>query len=130
VERDRFRRLVQRALRGLPPEIRRRIRNVEVTIEREPRRSDLATTFEGVPGGHDGHDRHSHELFGLYLGVPLTERLGGDPSLPDRIVIYQGPLERHFEPRALPREIRRTVAHEVAHHFGIDDDRLEELGLA
>jgi predicted Zn-dependent protease with MMP-like domain len=120
MERDRFRRLVQRSLRMLPPEIRRRIHNVEVSIEREPHRADLLDAFG---------DGHHHELFGLYLGVPLTERLGGDPTLPDRIVIYQGPLERHFGPRALPREIQRTVAHEVAHHFGIDDDRLEELGL-
>jgi predicted Zn-dependent protease with MMP-like domain len=127
MERDRFRRLVQRSLRTLPPEIRRRIDNVEVSIEREPRRDDLRAAFEG---DHDGHEGHDHELFGLYLGVPLTERYGGDPALPDRIVIYQGPLERHFGPRSLPREIQRTVAHEVAHHFGIDDDRLEELGLA
>jgi predicted Zn-dependent protease with MMP-like domain len=129
VERDRFRRLVQRSLHTLPPEIRRRMLNIEVTIEREPRSADLDDAFDlGHDGTHD-HAGHRHELFGLYLGVPLTERFGGDPSLPDRIVIYQGPLERHFEPRALPREIRRTVAHEVAHHFGIDDDRLDELGL-
>ncbi|MEZ4502522.1 MAG: metallopeptidase family protein [Dehalococcoidia bacterium] len=129
MERDRFRRLVQRSLRTLPPEIRRRIQNVEVSIEREPSREDLETAFEDGHAAHDGHHGHGHELFGLYLGVPLTERHGGDPSLPDRIVIFQGPLERHFGPRSLQREIQRTVAHEVAHHFGIDDHRLEELGL-
>jgi predicted Zn-dependent protease with MMP-like domain len=127
MERDRFRRLVQRSLRSLPRDIRDRIQNVEVSIEREPSRDDL---LEAFADHHDGHGPHDHDLFGLYLGVPLTERLGGEPSLPDRIVIFQGPLERHFGPRSLPREIQRTVAHEVAHHFGIDDDRLEELGLA
>lgn len=50
-------------------------------------------------------------------------------TLPDRIVIYQGPLQRAFHPRDIPHEIRSTVVHELAHHFGIDDRRLHELGL-
>lgn len=121
MERDRFRRLVQRAVRSLPPEIASRLDNVEVVIEREPSAYDLRES--GME--HGGR----LELFGLYIGVPLTERAGGDPSLPDRIVIYQRPLERHFTARELTSEIQRTVAHELAHHFGIDDDRLHRLGL-
>jgi predicted Zn-dependent protease with MMP-like domain len=68
-------------------------------------------------------------LFGLYVGVPLTERQGGGGALPDRIVIFQGPLERHVPSRRLATEVRRTVVHEIAHHFGISDARLAELGL-
>jgi predicted Zn-dependent protease with MMP-like domain len=71
------------------------------------------------------------DLLGIYDGVPLTER--GDAwasgSLPDRITIYRGPLTRMCEDRdELLDEIAITVVHEIAHHFGIDDDRLHELG--
>jgi predicted Zn-dependent protease with MMP-like domain len=84
--------------------------NVEVLIEAEP-----------PPGEH---------LFGLYEGIPLTERGHSYAGvLPDRITIYRGPLLRHYgrDPEALRREVTRTLLHEVAHHFGIDDDRLLEL---
>lgn len=118
VDRDRFRRLVLRALRAIPPEFEPYLRNVDVVIEREPSEHDLRA------GGLAPGD----ELFGLYVGVPLTERGGGAPVLPDRIVIFQGALERNFHPRDIAREVRRTVVHEVAHHFGIDDRRLDELG--
>ena len=71
------------------------------------------------------------DLLGLYTGIPLTER-GSDYAavLPDRIEIYRLPLEEEFgdDPSVLEEEIRVTVLHELAHHFGIDDDRLEELG--
>ena len=71
------------------------------------------------------------DLFGLYLGVPLTDRGSSYAGvLPDKIAIYRLPLEDEFagDPEALEEEIRITVLHEVAHHFGIDDDRLSELG--
>ena len=115
MQRDRFRRLVLRAIRSLPPELAGYLDNVDIVIEREPRRGDLA------PGEDD--------LFGLYVGTPLTEREQYGMTLPDRIVIFQGPIERHFDPRDIPREVRTTVIHELAHHFGIDDERLETLGL-
>lgn len=73
----------------------------------------------------------SPELLGLYEGVPLTARDGGwgAGSLPDRIFVYRGPLQRMCADRAqLVEEITVTVIHEVAHHFGIDDERLHELG--
>jgi predicted Zn-dependent protease with MMP-like domain len=72
------------------------------------------------------------DLFGLYLGIPLTER--GVESyagvLPDKIAIYRRPLEEEFgdDPEVLEEEIRITVVHEIAHHFGIDEDRIAELG--
>ena len=119
MDRGRFRRLVVRALESIPPEFAPYLDNIAIVIEREPSRGDL----------RDGRVADTDELFGLYVGVPLTDRAGGAPSLPARIVIYQGPLERHFRPDQIPRQIRKTVVHEVAHHFGIDDARLDRLGL-
>ena len=70
------------------------------------------------------------ELLGLYEGVPLTERGSGyGMVLPDRITIFRGPIEAICESReAMAEQIRQTVKHELAHHFGITDERLEELG--
>ena len=119
MDRGRFRRLVVRALESIPPEFAPYLDNIAVVIEREPSDDDL----------REGRVSATDELFGLYVGVPLTDRAGGPPALPARIVIYQGPLERHFRPAQIPRQVRRTVVHEVAHHFGIDDARLEELGI-
>jgi predicted Zn-dependent protease with MMP-like domain len=69
------------------------------------------------------------DLFGLYEGVPLPERGDEAGSLPDRIAIYRRPLEEEFpDPRDLEREIRITVLHELGHYFGLDEDRLAELG--
>ncbi len=102
---------VERALESLPPDLRRAMTNVEIVIEDE-----------------NGEDP---DLFGLYLGVPLTER--GESyagSLPDKIAVYRIPLEEEFgdDPAVLEDEIRVTVLHEVAHHFGIDEERLADLG--
>ena len=119
MHRDRFRRLVQRAVRSLPAELHAHLDNVVVEVRREPAPEDLATAEIG--GGDT--------LFGLYVGTPRTERSDYHLTLPDRIVIFQGPLERHFHPRDIPREVRTTVVHELAHHFGIDDERLEQLGI-
>lgn len=119
MHRDRFRRLVHRAINDLPPEFRERIHGVAIVVEREPSAHDL----------HEAGMEPREDLFGLYVGTPLTERHDYHMVLPDRILIFQGPHERHFPPHRLAEEIRRTVAHEVAHFFGIDDDRLDELGL-
>ena len=73
--------------------------------------------------------RPGEELFGLYVGIPRTEREAYGMTLPDRIVIFQGPLCRHFGPAELVAEVQRTVLHEIAHHFGIDDHRLDEIGM-
>jgi predicted Zn-dependent protease with MMP-like domain len=71
-------------------------------------------------------------LFGLYEGTPLAERTSAYTLVvPDRIVIFRGPLERAFvDPREIADEVRITVLHEVAHHFGFDEERIAELGLA
>lgn len=112
-----FEELVREALESLPEDLARRIDNVEITVEDEPPPEVL--------------DELSPEdtVFGYYHGIPLTERGNYDRVLPDRIAIYKGPLTRAFEsPDEIREEVRRTVIHEVAHHFGIDDDRLDELG--
>jgi predicted Zn-dependent protease with MMP-like domain len=115
VKRRRFELLVRRALRTLPEEIQRLLDNVAIVVEDEP-----------VPDRSDEPD----SLFGLYEGQPLTER-GGDygMTVPDKITIFRRPLEQAFPDRPeLARQVQITLVHEVAHHFGIDEDRLEELG--
>jgi predicted Zn-dependent protease with MMP-like domain len=118
VHRERFRRIVQQALDELPAPLAAFLDNVAVVVEREPSAYDLAEA-----GLEDGA-----ELFGLYVGTPLIDRVNYQMVLPDRILIYQGAHERHFQHEQLAEQIRRTVIHEIAHHFGIDDDRLHELG--
>ena len=106
-----FERHVQAALDSLPPQLAKAVRNLELVIE----------------------DEHPDDpdLFGLYEGVPLPERGDEAGMLPDRISIYRRPLEEEFpDPAELQEEIRITVLHELAHHFGIDEDRLDELGYS
>jgi predicted Zn-dependent protease with MMP-like domain len=118
--RQRFERLVARALDDAPPEIAAMLDNVAIVIEDEPQPHHLAL-WDDAP----------ETLFGLYEGIPLTERSSSyGLVLPDRITIFRGPLERAFRsPQAIAREVYITVAHELGHHFGLDEDRLEELGL-
>ena len=101
------------ALDSLPPELSEAMSNVEIVVEDE--------------------NSEDPNIFGLYLGIPLTER-GGEyaGALPDKIAVYRLPLEDEFgdDPERLVEEIRITVLHEIAHHFGIDEDRLAELGWA
>ena len=106
---DRFEDMVITALDELPEELGRLMRNVAVTVEHGP----------GPPG-----------LLGLYQGIPLTSRTSDYAGvLPDRITIYRQAICAicRTEPE-VAEQVRRTVIHEVAHHFGIDDDRLAELG--
>ena len=106
---------MRNALDELPAEFRDRLRNLEIVIEDEP-------PPERQPDGGT--------LLGLYEGVPLTERGAQEPYLPDRICIFRGPIERmSASPRRQATIVRETVVHEVAHHFGISDARLGELGL-
>ena len=113
-----FYELVERALDGLPPELSSLLDNVAIVVEDWPERS--TQTDSGGPG---------ETLYGLYEGVPLTER--GDSYygvLPDRITIFRGPLERDFRAHELEEQVRITVVHEIAHFFGFGEERLEELG--
>ena len=109
IDPDRFEDLVATALDGLPPELGREMRNVAVTVQHEP----------GPPN-----------LLGLYEGIPLTSRTTGYAGvLPDRITIYhQAICEICSTEEEVADQVRRTVIHEVAHHFGIGDERLAELG--
>jgi predicted Zn-dependent protease with MMP-like domain len=92
----------------------------------------LAGALENVAVVVEDEHPEDPDLFGLYEGVPLTERSSWDGGrLPDRITIYRRPLEEEFpDPEELREEIRITVLHELAHLFGIDEDRLDDLGYA
>jgi predicted Zn-dependent protease with MMP-like domain len=114
MEPERFDELVDRALDGIPEELAALVQNLVVLVEDEPP--------EGEPD----------DLLGLYDGVALTERDSTvTMELPDRIFIFRGPLLDFCESeKQLVEEVRITVVHEIAHHFGIDDHRLHELGYA
>ncbi len=106
VTREQFEQMVADALDALPPELARHMDNVAVVVE-------------------DGDG----SLLGLYQGVPLTRRWGYSGATPDRITIYQDPICAMCETEEeVVAQVRRTVVHEVGHHFGIDDPRLRELG--
>jgi|SRR5215212_1065693 len=108
--REAFEALVERALDEIPDEIAALVNNLVVLVEDEPPPDDP-------------------EVLGLYDGVSLTERGTDHTGLPDRITIFRGPLlEMCADDDELTREIRITVVHEIAHHFGIDDARLNQLG--
>ena len=110
LDRADFDALVDRALDEIPDEIARLVHNVVVLVEDDPPDDDP-------------------DLLGVYDGVSLTERGTDHTGLPDRITIFRRPLlEMCRDPDELVREVRITVVHEIAHHFGIDDDRLHELG--
>lgn len=113
-----FYELVERALDGLPPELSALLDNVAIVVDDWP---DYSTPLvSGGPG---------ETLYGLYEGVPLTERSAGYYGfLPDKITIFRGPLERDFATEELEEQVRITVVHEIAHYFGFDEERLEELG--
>jgi predicted Zn-dependent protease with MMP-like domain len=121
MQRQRFQQLVLRALDELPSPYRDWLDNIDVIIERRPSRRHLRTAGLG----------HGEVLFGLYEGIPLPERGGGySMVLPDKITIFQEPLEVEFPDDAeLIEEVRRTVLHELAHYFGMSDEELERLGL-
>jgi predicted Zn-dependent protease with MMP-like domain len=112
---ERFLRIVDDAVASLPREFLPYLENVQVTVEEVPPPDPLGEGDE--------------VLLGLYQGIPRTERDHGAPALPDRITLFRRPLEaRARDLRDLEELVRHTVIHEVAHHFGIDDDRLDELG--
>ena len=120
LSRKRFEGLVAEALKEIPPDLARAFDNIEVVVDDWPTREQLTD----VDLGEDDM------LFGLYQGTPLPERSPMQPyTLPDVITIFQGPLEEACETEdEIRAEIRLTVIHEIAHYFGIDEDRLEELG--
>ncbi len=117
--RGQFERLVVRALDQIPEEIKRCLDNVDVVVDDLPSRDQLAGNEIG----------EGELLLGLYEGVPLTERYDYGEVLPDKITLFQGSLEAlGLSSEGMVAEIADTVVHEVAHHFGIDDERLRDLG--
>ena len=117
---EEFEDLVLDAIDELPRELLVRLDNVAVVVQRWPSRAQMVEA--------DLH--HEEELLGLYEGIPLTDRENYNLVLPDKITIFQGSVEAMCHTQEeMAREIKVTVAHEIAHHFGIDDERLEEIGL-
>jgi predicted Zn-dependent protease with MMP-like domain len=112
ISNERFEKLAEEALAALPEELSTQIENLAIIVD------------DQAPGGH---------LFGLYEGVPLTKRSPTSYSavMPDRITLFQTTICRYCNSEdEVKAQIRKTVIHEVAHHFGISDPRLEELGWA
>jgi predicted Zn-dependent protease with MMP-like domain len=109
IDRYRFGDMVEQAVAGLPAELAAYLRNVGIVVQ----------DTSGDP-----------HLLGLYEGVPLTERSSQySNAMPDRITIYRLPICAYCSSEdEVVQEVRRTVVHEIGHHFGIDDDRLHELG--
>jgi predicted Zn-dependent protease with MMP-like domain len=108
MERADFEALVAEALDGIPEEFARYLENVSVIVEDEPEDEDL---------------------YGLYDGVPLSERTHDFAPPPDRSILYRGPLVRDFRSRkAIRRQVRITIVHEIAHFFGLDERRIRRLG--
>lgn len=120
---EQFERLVLDALEELPEQFRAQIENVEIVVERWPGPQHRRAL------GLKPWQRYT--VYGLYQGIPLTERSSSGYGLvqPDIITLFSAPLMRDFpHPDTLREEVRRTLLHELAHYFGIDDHRLDELG--
>lgn len=117
MDRERFEELVTQAIDSLPEEFLEVLDNIDIVVEDEPTPEQLGRLHHG-------------QLLGLYEGVPLTERGAGyGLVLPDKISIFQRPIESTCHSDAeIANEIRSTVKHEIAHHFGISDEWLEEMG--
>mgnify|MGYP003573056828 CR=1 FL=1 len=115
-----FERLAAEALDDLPEFFQKQMSNVEVLIKQWPTRRELEDA--GVEPGYT--------LLGLYHGVPLTDRTHNYGLVPpDTVTLYQGPIEEEAgSPEHVGEVVKHTVIHEFAHHFGISDDRLRELG--
>jgi predicted Zn-dependent protease with MMP-like domain len=121
VSRRRFEELVTEAIESIPDSLWNAVDNIVVTVEEWPSRRQIDSV--GLSPGST--------LLGLYEGVPLTRRTGGYGLVaPDKITIFRGPILRICPPDedAIRAQVRQTVLHEVAHHFGISDARLMELG--
>jgi len=117
---EEFEKIVDETVEGLPPEFKDRIENLAIMVEEWPDPWTMKAA----------HINHPAQLLGFYHGVPLTGRTQNYGSVtPDKISIYRQPLQMYYHsPEALREGIRHTVLHELAHYFGISDDRLMEIG--
>ena len=131
MSRREFVRLVRQAYKDVPLKIKQALANVDISVEEWP---DAAVAGPGKFAGNfeEGEREVAGEnasLFGLYVGVPLPERQGGEPELPDRIVIYRQPILQSCKNLSDARkEIRITLLHEVGHYLGMDEEDLHRLG--
>jgi predicted Zn-dependent protease with MMP-like domain len=121
MRRREFERLVLEALNKLPAELQDQLQNLDIVVKWRPSLAEM----------RQAGSRRSDALFGLYLGVPLSERGAYyNMALPDKIAIYQETHERLCSSREeMVEEVRKTVLHELGHYLGIDEERLEELDL-
>ena len=117
---EKFKKLVMEALLQIPKEMRSRLDNVDLVVENSP-------TLEQLAGSAIDDDQ---SLLGLYEGIPLTERYGYDMVLPDKITLFQDSIEQICSnDEEIVKEIRDTVIHEIAHHFGMSENKLENLDM-
>ncbi|MBM3450149.1 MAG: metallopeptidase family protein [Armatimonadetes bacterium] len=118
-DRAAFRAVIEETLRGVPAELRQAVDNLEFLLAEWPTPEQLGSV------GLEDDDL----LFGLYEGTPIPDRENDVPVLPDIITLFWGPLLEACETEEeLREEIRKTILHELAHYFGFDEDRLDELG--
>jgi len=114
MDQARFESVVRDAIESLPEKFRLALENVAVVVKEEPDPADLEEL---------DLDAETDELFGLYHGVPLTERGGAYTGLPDHIEIYRGPILRSFDTISdIVAEIEDTLIHELGHHMGLSDE--------
>lgn len=120
METEKFEKLVARAVEGLPEEFRERLDNIDIVVANVPTLAQLSRAER----------KRGETLLGLYEGVPLPERTHGYGFVvPDIITIFQRPVEASCNSDTeIIAEVQRVVRHEIAHHFGISDDRLRDLG--
>jgi predicted Zn-dependent protease with MMP-like domain len=121
MRRHEFEKLVLEALAKVPVEFQEHLQNLDVVVKWRPSPAERRQVGS----------RYGDDLFGLYLGVPLTERGAYyNMALPDKIAIYQEAHERLCSSREeMVEEVRKTVLHELGHYVGIEEERLEELDL-
>jgi predicted Zn-dependent protease with MMP-like domain len=119
MEKEKFEALVEKAIENLPSEFKSKLENVDVVVEEWPTRGQL----------RQAKDIHPAQLLGLYQGVPQTRRGQGYALvLPDKISIFQRPIEAQcrFDDE-IEAKIEEVVRHEIAHHFGLDDETLRKI---
>ena len=124
MQKEAFEELVREAVNRIPDDFLAIMENVDIQVRCWPSDEQLAHAVEEAEAEEGG------TLLGLYEGIPVTERANYNMVLPDKISIYQEPIEAICSTDDEIREqVRITVLHELAHYFGIDDDRLHELGM-
>lgn len=128
---EEFEQAVDEALRAIPEQFIDALENIAIIVQDEPDDYQLESIEDYDPDTWDP-EIDGEPMLGLYDGIPLTERgdwYGAGNDVPDVITVFKGPHERCFDSREeIVDEIGKTVIHEIGHYFGIDDDRLYEMG--